>query len=151
MTGVRLRFALCLGLFLAWLGWLALANFEKGKHPVLSRSQLLGATRLVVADIELGADGLPAKCAVVEPLKGEPLTGAIEVINLPSALTPGGAALAAGRYLLPLSGDAARLKIADAAASPGYPRDVAERPRVYAWDDATRRQLAALGFPTGAR
>ena len=148
MIGVRLRFAVCLGLFLAWLGWLALANWEKGKHPVLSRSQLLAATHLVVADITPGADGLPRTLTVVETLQGEALpAGVVEVGNLPSALTPGAAAFAgAGRYLVPLSGSGNRIKIADAASSPGYPREAADRPRIYAWDDATRRQLMALGL-----
>ena len=146
MTGARTRFALALALFLAWLSWLAVAYYEKGKHPVLSRSQLLAATRLVVADITPGADGLPQTLTVVETIKGEPVTGTLNVPNLSSALTPGAQAFAgAGRYLVPLVGDGRDYRVADPAPSPGYPEQAAQRPRIYAWDEATRKQLAALG------
>ena len=146
MTGARIRFALALTLFLAWLGWLAVAYFEKGKHPVLSRSQLLAATHLVVADIAPGADGLPQTLTAVETIKGEPVTGTVDVRNLPSALTPGAEAFAGpGRYLVPLVSDGRVYRIADPAPSPGYPQQAAARPRIYTWDEATRKQLAALG------
>ena len=147
MTGARLRFALALLLFLAWLGWLALAYFGKGEHPVLSRSQLLAATHLVVADIGPGPDGLPATLTVVETLKGEPISGSPDVWNLPSALPPGAARFpGSGRYLVPLAGDGKTYRIADPAPSPGYPQEAAARPRIYPWGEATRAQMAALGW-----
>ena len=150
MTGVRLRFALALALFLGWLGWLAVAAREKGKHPILSRSQLTAATHLVVADIAPGPDGLPSKLIVTETLKGEPIAAAsgIVVANLSSALPPGAAEfLGAGRYLVPLVGDGRGYRVADLAPSPGYPQGESARPRIYPWDDATRAQLAGLGVP----
>ncbi len=151
MTGVRLRFAAAVALFLGWLGWLGVAVLEKGKHPVVSRSQLTAATHVVVAEVTVGPDGLPAPTAkVVETLSGPalPAETVIEVLNLPSALPPGaGQFPGPGRYLVPVVNDGPTYRVAGLPSSPGYDAATPARPAVYVWDEATRAQLVGLGIP----
>ena len=150
MTGARLRFAAAALVFLGWLGWLGVAVLEKGKHPVVSRAQLTAATHLIVAEVTVDAEGLPARTAtVVETLSGPALPAGtmIEVLNLPSSLPPGaGQFPGPGRYLVPVVADGATYRVAGLPSSPGYDAVTPVRPAVYVWDDATRAQLAGLGF-----
>lgn len=155
MRGVRLRFAAAMVLFLGWLGWLGVAVLEKGKHPVVSRAQLTAATHVVVAELTVGPDGLPATTArVVETLSGPaiPADTMVEVMNLPSALPPGaGQFPGPGLYLVPVVGEGSTYRVAGLPSSPGYDAATPARPAVYVWDDATRAQLAGLGFAGSRR
>ena len=149
MTAYRVRFAVILLVFLGWLGWLAAGVADKGRVPLVSRAQLTGATHVVVAEVAVGPDGLPATTAtVVETVTGPPLPagGVVEVLNLASALPPGaGQFPGAGRYLLCLTGTGP-YRVAGLPRSPGYDPADPPRPMVYAWDAGTRAQLKALGL-----
>ncbi len=148
MTGARLRFALALGLFLAWLGWLAWAYAAKDAHPIVSRGQLTAATHWVVADVTLGADGLPAEAiTITQVLVGADLKpgGAITVNSLASALPPGAASFPGpGQYFLPLVADGRSYMVAGLPRSPRYEPQTFARPPIYPWTPATERQVAKL-------
>ena len=146
MTLVRLRFAVALVVFLAWLGWLAVAVAKKGE-PVLSRAQLLNATHLVVADVTLGDGGLPSTTAtVVEVLRGDGVpAGPITVLNLDLALPAGAKAFPGpGVYLLPLTSDGRTFRVAGLPRSPGYEPAESARPVIYPATEATRAQARRL-------
>ena len=148
MTFARLRFALALLAFAAWLGWLAFAVAEKG-DPVLSRAQLLNATHLVYAEVAVGDDGLPkATATVVEVARGDKLTGEITVLNLAKALPAGAKSFPGpGLYLLPLGGDGKTFRVVGLPRSPGYEPADPVRPVIYPATEATRRQLDRLLTP----
>lgn len=149
MSFARLRFAIALIAFLAWLTWLAVAVAQKGTSPVVSRAQLAAASHLVVCKVTVGDDGLPAITAtVVESLSGPTLRPGevIEVLNLNSAMPPGASALPGeGEYLLPLVGDRGTYRVAGLPRSPGYEAAETVRPAIYRYDAATRAQLRGLG------
>ena len=144
MTRARLLFLLALAAFLGWLGWLGYAvyaaRYAPDKVAVLSRAQLTAATHLIVADVTVADDGLPAPTARVAE---------VEVLNLPSAKPPGsGGFPGAGRYLLPVvrEGQTGPFRVAGMPRSPGYEPTAAERPPIYQWTDGTRAQLRGLGI-----
>ena len=153
MTRARLLFVLALVAFLGWLGWLGYAvyaaRYAPDKPVVLSRAQLTAATHLIVADVTVAGDGLPAPIArVVEVVKGDGVAAGteVEVLNLPSAKPPGtGGFPGAGRYLLPVVGDGKTFRVAGLPRSPGYEPTPIERPPVYLWNDDTQAQLRGLG------
>ena len=148
MTGARLRFALALGLFLAWLGWLAWAYAAKDKNPIVSRGQLTAATHWVVAEVSVGADGLPGESATVTQVfvgSGIQPGDTVGVLNLPSALPPGSAAFPGpGPYFLPLVADGKTFAIAGLPRTVRYEPQTFARPPVYPWTPATERQVAKL-------
>ncbi len=153
MNRARVRFALALVAFLAWLGWLAVAVAEKGKHPVVSRAQLAAATHVVVATVTAGPDDLPATTATVtRTLRGTaiPPGTVLEVFNLSGAQVPGaGTHPAPGEYLIALVSDGRTYRVAGLPRSPGYEPAEPDRPMVYPWDAATSAQLRALGISGG--
>ncbi len=115
--------------------------------------QLTGATHWVIAEVAVGTDGVPkAKVVVKEVLKGEPITGEIEVRNLPSAATPLPVAgesrtPPAGVYLLPLVKVVDGLyKIAGLPRSPGYEPQNPERPVIYPWTEDVKKQLTNMRY-----
>ena len=148
MTFARLRFAVALLAFVAWLGWLAAAVALKG-DPILSRAQLLNATHLVYAEVTVGDDGLPRSGAtVVEVARGEAVTGNITVLNLSKALPAGAKSFPGpGVYLLPLNGDGKTFRVVGLPRSPGYDAADPVRPVIYPATAATRLQLQRLLEP----
>jgi len=148
MTFARLRFAVALVAFLAWLGWLAVAVASKG-DPVLSRAQLMNATHLVYAEVAVGDDGLPRPTAtVVEVVRGTGVAGEIAVLNLPTALPAGAKSFPGpGVYLLPLGSDGKTFRVVGLPRSPGYDAADLVRPVIYRATEATRTQLARLLSP----
>ena len=155
MTFARIRLVVAVAMFVGWLGWLAAAVYEARHAPdraaLLSRSQLLAADTLVVAEVGIDPDdGLPATSAAVsEVARGASAKpgDTITVLNLKSALPPGAEHFpGAGKYLLPLVSDGKTYRIAGLARSPGYEPTAGPRPRVYPWTDDTRAQLRGLGY-----
>jgi hypothetical protein len=155
MTRARLFYIVALAAFLGWLGWLGYAvyaaRYAPEKPVVLSRAQLTAATHLLVADVTVAEDGLPAPVAkVVEVVKGNGVApGAdVEVLNLPAAKPPGpGGFPGPGRYLLPAvrTEQTGPFRVAGLPRSPGFEPTPVERPPIYPWTDDTRAQLRGLG------
>lgn len=154
MTRARILLLLTLAAFLGWLGWLGYAvyaaRYAPDKSAVLSRAQLTAATHLIVADVTVAGDGLPAPVAkVVEVVKGDgAAVGAeVEVLNLPAAKPPGpGGFPGPGRYLLPVVGDGKTFRVAGLPRSPGYEPTPIERPPIYLWNEGAKAQLRGLGI-----
>jgi hypothetical protein len=156
MSRARVLLVLALAAFLGWLSWLGYAVYEAryapGRSPVLSRAQLAAANYLIVAEVAVAEDGLPAPSAkVAEVLKGSGVVvgDSIEVLNLPAAKPPGpGEFPGPGAYLLPLvrEGQAGPFRVAGLPRSPGYEPTTAERPPIYVWNDDTKAQLKGLGL-----
>src|SRR5262245_38596581 len=127
MTFAKLRLIVAALLFFGWLGWLGYAVSRKGTVQIVSRAQLTAATHWVVAELKVGSDGLPIeKVTVKEVIRGDKITGEIEVRRLASALTPLPVAGESrspppGDYLLPLVkvGDGV-YRVAGSPRSPGY-------------------------------
>jgi hypothetical protein len=148
MSFARIRLIVAALLFLGWLGWLGYAVSRKGTVQIVSRAQLTGATHWVVAELKVGADGIPLpKVAVKEVMKGDAITGEIEVRNLPSSATPLPVAgesrtPPAGIYLLPLVKLSDGVyRVAGLPRSPGYEAQAPERPVIYPWTDDVRKQI----------
>lgn len=148
----RIYIAVTAAVYLAWLGWLGYAvygaRWAPDRTPTVSRAQLVAATHLVVCDVSVGPDGLPAvQATVAEVVRGDGVKAgdAVEVWNLPSALPAGSDGLPAGRYLLPLVGGGGGYKIAGLPRSPGYEPAQGVRPVVYRWTPGLEAQLRALG------
>lgn len=151
MTWPRVRLAIAVAAFVAWIGWLALAVFSNGKVPVVSRAQLTAATCLVVADIALDDQALPKDSVTVSDVitGGDAKVGQqITVSNLPKSI-------AAGRYATPLPGPHliplakaadGSWKVAGLPPSPGYQIVDPDRPLIYPWNDEVKKQIKALGF-----
>jgi len=162
MTTARLRLMVALVLFLAWLTWLGITVLTHRAHPpeIVSRSQLLAATTLVVADLTLGDDGLPNESVTVAYKLGTspgPTSGAIRVRNLKSAQSSLAETLQPGRHLLLLMGGEN-----DIFEIAGWPRSAGvesrfpgeelmndkkvRRPVVYPWTSGVEAQLKSLGY-----
>lgn len=151
MTWPRMRLAIAVAAFVAWIGWLAVAVFSNGKVPVVSRAQLTAATCLVVADLALDDQALPKGTITVAAVvsgEGAKVDEQLTVGNLPKSI-------AAGRYATPLPGPHliplakaadGTWKIAGLPPSPGYSLADPDRPLVYPWNDEVKRQMRALGF-----
>lgn len=89
--------------FLAWLSWLGVQAFLRGRFPVVSHAQLLMADIDVVARVEAGADGRPVAEVVVTqvqwPESRRRLAGqSISVAGLSTAA----GFVGAGEYLIPV-------------------------------------------------
>jgi hypothetical protein len=154
MTFARLRLVLAAALFVAWLGWLAVAVRQKGTVQLVSRAQLTAATHLVVAEVRSAPDGRPdPKVTVRQVLRGpanDAPAGDVEVANLPKAATPlpvnDTRTPAAGEYLLPLVKIGSGWRVAGLPPSPGYAGDPdPARPLIYPWADDVKAQLRAVG------
>ncbi len=162
MFAARVRLISALVLFLTWMTWLGITVFTHRTSPpdVLSRSQLLSASSLIVADVSLGEDGLPNETVAVvfKVGTGTAITrGSIRVRNLKSAQTTLAEKLEPGRHLLLLVGGENDLY--DIA---GWPRSAGvesrspgeelmndkkvRRPVVYPWTPSVEAQLKSLGY-----
>lgn len=151
MTWPRMRLAIAVAAFVAWIGWLAIAVFSNGRVPVVSRAQLTAATCLVVADIVIDDQALPKDSITVASVisgTGAAVNNQLTVDNLPKSI-------AAGRYATPLPGPHliplakaadGKWKVAGLPPSPGYQIVDPDRPLIYPWNDDVKKQLKTLGF-----
>ncbi|MCU0703041.1 MAG: hypothetical protein MUF18_03525 [Fimbriiglobus sp.] len=170
MTRQKWLLAISAAALVGWLSWLGYAvAFHRLNPPdVVSRSQLLASTYVVVAEVTV-QDGRPApSVTVVHKLDGTgpDAGGTLSVVNLPDATTPANKPLpGSGRYLLGLVPDRGEgFRIA------GWPRGLGEfttepgqvlpkadddkpgdPPRVrpplaYPWTDAVQKQMSVLGY-----
>ena len=161
MTVARARLAVAAVVFFGWLGWLAFLASSKTHPVVVSRSQVMAATRYVVAKVQIEPDtgALSKQVSVVTDLhpQGDPLAGTIRVTNLEAAeVVGGGARFEDGQeYLLLLTpvaggkGDAFELtRPPGRVYRPPPPNDKrveTGRPYAYRWDNEdVRRQFEAL-------
>jgi hypothetical protein len=158
MSVARIRLIVAAVLFFGWLSWLGYLAFAKTTPVIVSRSQVMAASRYVVAEVSLDATGaLNKNITVIEDLRpvGAPLAGTIEVRNLEQAEVTGGDTRFRdrGHYLLmlsPVSG--ADNKTFDLTRPPGRiyrppgsNRVEPGRPWAYVWDNAdVRKQFDAL-------
>ena len=137
------------GSVLGWLGWLAYAVSQKGTVQIVSRAQLTAATHWVIAEVAVGPDGVPKpKVAGEGSPEGEPISGEIEVRNLPSAATPLPVAgesrtPPAGVYLLPLVKVVDGLTRSPGCRVAGLRAANAERPVIYPWTEDVKKQIEA--------
>lgn len=167
MTAARIRLILAALAFFGWLTYLATAVIWHRTNPptIVSRSQLIAATHVVLADVTLGNDGLPQPQVTIarefNPT-AEALTGTVTVTNLPSAQTPEGTALQAGQHLLLLVERSGITTEGKQFAIAGWPRSPAmpsrnpgdpigensriRRPVVYPWNTTVEVQLTQLGY-----
>ena len=138
----RLRLIVAAALFFGWMAWLGYAAVSKSHGPVVSRAQAAGATQVIEAKIEAGADHKPQPTVtVVQSLKGDLKPGTtVEVINLDDA-----AGFAeAGNYLLLLS----KSRTSDAYQVVGPQRSPGDnlvgKPVIYPWAEGVPEQAAHL-------
>ena len=150
MTFARIRLAVAALTFAGWLGWLALAVWQKDSPDKVSRAQLTAADSLLVAEVTAGEDGLPQpKVKVMQRLGGTgPKVGEdITVANLPSAVVPGKGFTGGGQYLLPLTfGDLGLYRVAGLPRSPGYEETNPKLPSIYPWTADVQAQLKSLKY-----
>ena len=153
MTPARVRLALAVIFFLAWIGWLGyLALPGVTPREVLSHSQFLISQRDVIARVDADEHGRPIAAVQVEevlwPATAQDLAGKpLNVSNLPSLAQEHGFT-GQGSYILPLVRDNDAWKVAPAARSPGYTGGSSRFPRIYPATEQNRRQLAAIPKPT---
>jgi hypothetical protein len=151
MMWPRVRLAIAVAAFVAWIGWLAIAVFSNGKVPVVSRAQLTAATCLVVADIALDDQALPKDSITVSAVISGGDTkvgGQFTVGNLSKSIAAGRYATPMpGPHLIPLAKAAdGSWKVAGLPPSPGYQVVDPDRPLIYPWNDDVKKQMRALGF-----
>jgi hypothetical protein len=161
MTVVRGRLLVAAVLFFGWLCWLGYLAWFKTNPVVVSHSQVMAASRFVVAEVHLEPDtgALSKEVKVVEDLRpaGPPLPETITVTNLDKAEIAGNGTRFrdGGHYLLPLTPNAtAGPNVFELTRPPGRiyrppapneRRIEPGRPWAYAWDNAdVRRQFEAL-------
>ncbi len=145
MSGARIRLGVALFLFVGWLSYLAMLATQ-ARSIIVSRSQLAVATTMVIAEVQVDADGRPTdEVTIVEILKAGPLNdlrpGQLQVIadldNSRVPYTPGFPG--SDQYLLLLRGDAENVHLASPPPSPGHRS--AARPWIYPWNEQLRSQL----------
>ena len=165
MTAARVRLLAALVLFLGWLTWLGITVFTHRTSPpeIVSRSQMLAATTMIVADVTVGEDGLPGDTVTVAFKLGMglgPTSGTVKVRNLKSAQSSLAEALQPGRHLLLLiGGENETFDIAGWPRSAGvesrFPGEEVvvdkkvrniRRPVVYPWTSTVEAQLKSLGY-----
>lgn len=158
MSVARVRLLVAAVLFAGWLCWLGYLAFAKTTPVIVSHSQAMAASRFVVAEVSLDANGaLNKNVRVVEELRpgATPLPDIIEVRNLEQAEVTGGDIrfMDRGRYLLMLSpvpgaGDKAFELTRPPGRIyrvPGSNRVEPGRPWAYKWDNPdVRRQFDQL-------
>jgi len=138
MSGRTLRLIILGGLFVGWVGWLGWQTRD-ARGVTISRSQIAVATELVLADVEVGPDGLPQKqVRNVEPLGPGERLETLDLTNLANAQGFRGS----GRYLLPLNKFGEIRIVSMPPRSPGVEREY--RPLIYPWSDRVQRQLEQL-------
>ena len=170
MTRQKLFLIAAAVLFVGWLGYLgyAVAVHRLAPPDVVSRSQLVEAEYVVVAEVTADGGNPADKCTVVLRLSdaGPGPETAITVANLPAARPPAdGPFPGPGRYLLflvPDSPDTYRVagwprglggsavrpgnELKDADGRPFDPPRHIRSPVVYPWSDAVQKQMAKLGY-----
>jgi hypothetical protein len=146
MSVAKMRLALAVLLFAAWLGWLSYLVLARTWTPpvVLSRPQFLESKLDVIAQVDR-IDGNEPEVAIREVLRPEDqsqkLTGkAIKVVNLTEAREDW---RGPGEYIFPLvpSGEQ-KYEIAPIPRSPGYAGG--GRPHIYPLTEETRKQYQAI-------
>jgi hypothetical protein len=160
MTVARARLLVAAVLFVGWLCWLGYLAWFKTNPVMVSHSQVMAATRFVVAEVHLEPDSgaLRKEVRVVEDLRptGPPLPETITVTNLDKAEIAGDGTRFrdGGQYLLPLTPDPTAANVFELTRPPGRlyrppppneRRVEPGRPWAYAWDNEdVRRQFEAL-------
>src|SRR5207249_10760436 len=136
------RLVLAAGLFVAWIGFLALLAATATQPVVLSRPQFLVSQFDVIAQVEQGKDGPDPDLTVREvrwPAKGMgDLVGKkITILNLKQCDGWQGP----GLYILPLrKTDKGTFVVVSPPMSPGF-EPMKVRPRIYRETPETLRQL----------
>ena len=152
MSVARVRLAVTAALFVGWLAWLGYLAATKTNPVVVSRSQMMAATRFVVAEVTIGPQGFPNKTVEVKedlrPTNG-PLAGGIQVENIGKGRVAGAKEFRPGtRYLLPLSvSGGGGFMLTVQPKSPGQEVVDADKlpPWAYVWDDPeVQRQFNTL-------
>ncbi len=142
------RLILAAGLFIAWIGFLALLAATTTRPVVLSRPQFLVSELDVIAQVRQGPRGPDPKVTVEEvrwpaqeneKLKGKELT----IVNLDTIEEPEGW-LGSGPYILPLKkrNDDSYMVVSP-PMSPGFEPSKA-RPQIYRATPETLRQLELI-------
>jgi hypothetical protein len=139
------RLVLAAGLFIAWIGVLALLAATSTQPVVLSRPQFLVSDYDVIAQVSQGPHGPDREVTIDqvhwpekenESLKGKKVT----ISNLDQCDGLEGP----GQYILPLKkADAGHFVVASPAMSPGF-EPIKARPRIYRATPETLRQLSAI-------
>ena len=154
MTLARIHLVVATVLFVGWLGWLGYLAFAKKNPVVISRSQVMVATHVVVAEVS-AVEGQPnPEIVIVKVLKpsSEQLTGTLRVRHLHSARLPFDKPFAdKGIYLLTLAKTGQDYALVGPPRAPGFnPVSPAfdgqpwPRPWVYPWTPELEKQLAGL-------
>jgi hypothetical protein len=148
MTFARVRLAVAVSLFTAWIGCLVYLSATTVQPVILSRPQFLVSNFDVVAQLER-TDGSPPQVEVVEvrwptdDRTRQALVGkTIPVVNLEDCRGWTGP----GRYLLPLMTSGKEYRVAPIPRSPGYPQP--GRPVIYPWTPQVEAQLGQIPKPT---
>jgi len=135
------RLILAAGLFVAWIGFLALLAATATQPVVLSRPQFLVSKVDVIAQVEQGKDGPDMEVTVREvrwPAKGteDQVGKTITILNLKQCDGWQGP----GPYILPLRKDKDTFVVVSPPMSPGF-EPLKVRPRIYRETPETLRQL----------
>jgi len=139
------RLILAAGLFVAWIGFLALLAATATQPVVLSRPQFLVSEFDVIAQVEQGKDGPDPEVSVREirwPAKGtEDLVGKkTTILNLKQCDGWQGP----GSYIIPLrKADKDTFVVVSPPMSPGF-EPMKVRPRIYRETPETLRQLNSI-------
>ena len=139
------RLILAAGLFVAWIGFLALLAATATQPVVLSRPQFLVSQVDVIAQVEQGKDGPDPEVTIREvrwPAKGrEDLVGKkITILNIKQCDGWQGP----GSYILPLrKTDKDSFVVVSPPMSPGF-EPMKVRPRIYRETPETLRQLNSI-------
>ncbi len=144
MRFARYRLILAALLFLGWLGWLGYLALDHAKAVVVSHSQLLVASYVIVGEITLDASGKPSpdiKIIESSDARALPKGRTFAVENLDEIRLPSGKAVSSnGAYLLlVVQIGTQRFQVARApkatSPEPGHP------PVIYPWTDEVERQV----------
>jgi hypothetical protein len=150
MNWAKLRLGIALVLFLGWMAYLGWMALEYGKPDIVSRSQLVVATDVIVAELKTNEVGeiLP-DIKVDSILRGEHVKtdSELTLLNSTKARLPGGKKFPGpGKYLLPLVIDHSGTKIAPAPPSPGFE---GETILIYPWNPSVENQWRTYDSPEG--
>ncbi|HEX3148292.1 MAG TPA: hypothetical protein VHR66_09410 [Gemmataceae bacterium] len=153
MSIARVRLVVAAAAFVGWLGWLGYLAASKTNPTVVSHSQVMAATRFVVAEVTIDTQsGLPQRQVnVLEDLRpvGAPLEGTIVVENIRNGRIAGAKEFRERtKYLLPLTpSSSGAYSLTMQPRSPGQEviKEDKLQPWAYLWDDPeVQRQFEAL-------
>jgi hypothetical protein len=152
MNAAKLRLALALGLFAAWIGWLGyLALPSTTPREVLSHAQFLVSQVDAIARVDAADSGNPNPLVRIEEVhwpaeKSQELVGqTVRITNLGSFVQGWNGP---GSYILPLQANGTDYQIAAIPRSPGFERLSL---RIYTATPQNRRQLEHIPKPPAAR